>query len=251
MQIDDMIDTAKRQGQGNRARVLVGAKKELLDMMDNASPSYAEGRKLFSGDSSVIDAMKLGRTVLREDAEITEMTLKAMSSAERDAYLVGAAKALRDAAGSKSPQSFYRHGGIRERLAFAFPNEKSLDEFINVSLTREARLGELSGKILHGSQTQPRQNAVESLAVDATDFLAGNSAQSGIRMVGKIRNMMKGKYSEEVVEELTNLLLEDDPKVFADKMSQVLKPEDFNQMRQMFTTSGRVIGAEQATRANQ
>ena len=126
-----------------------------------------------------------------------------------------------------------------------------MDEFINVSLTREARLGELSTKILHGSQTHGRQTAVENLAIDATDFMSSGSPQSGIRLVGKIRNLMKGKYPEELTEELTTLLLEDNPKMFADKMGKVLKPEDFAQMRQIFTTTGTVIGAEQATRATQ
>lgn len=251
MQMDDMIDTAVRQGQGNRARVLMGAKNELLSMMDKASPNYSKGRELFSGDSSIMNAMELGRKVLREDAEVTQMALQNMSQGEKDAYLVGAAKALRDAAGSKPPQSFYRHGGIKERLAFAFPDEKSLDEFLNVSLTREAKLGELSTKILHGSQTQPRQEAVEGLAMGVEDFFEGQPAASGLRIIRAIRNTMKGQYSDEMIQELTDLLVEDRPEVFAKRASQVLKPEDFVQMRKMFTMTGMVIGAEGATRATQ
>lgn len=240
-EIDKMYSLAK---DGRSRMVVTRLKRDLTDMADEASDDYRQARSIYSAESDVIDAMELGKKVLREDAELTQMMLEDMSQAERDAYLIGAAKALRDAAGSKPPQFFYRHGGIRERLAFAFPDEKSLDEFLNVSLTREARLGELSSKILHGSQTQPRQEAVSGIARSAADFFEGNTASSGFRLVQALRNAWSDEYPEEVVQELTDLLLESEPDKFAEAAAKALKPRHFDEMRRMFTSAGTLTGAE-------
>lgn len=239
-ELDDLYIKAKSP---TARRIITKMKHDLTDLTDAASPNYKKARAIYSSDSDMMDAMELGRKVLREDAEITQMALERMSLAERDAYLVGAAKALRDAVGSKPPQFFYRHGGIQERLAFAFPDKKSMDEFINVSLTREAKLGELSTKILHDSQTQPRQQATRNLAMAFEDLAEGQQSAASMRVL-RFLKLAKGDYSEETLQQLTNLLVEDNPERFVEQASKVLRPEDFAQMRRAITGAGTVMGAE-------
>jgi hypothetical protein len=59
-ELDDMIEVAKRAGQGNRARVLTESKEKLLAQTDAAFPEYASVRAEFAGMSPEVTEITKG-----------------------------------------------------------------------------------------------------------------------------------------------------------------------------------------------
>jgi hypothetical protein len=248
---DDFWATAqqlRKNNKGRQARILTIMHRDLVDTMEEASPDYAQARALYRSDSAVIDAMNLGRSILKDDAEITEMALSNMSKSEHDAYLTGAAKALRDATATKPPGFFTRNPLIQERLGHAFPDGEALDEFLNLSLTREARISELSSKILHGSNTAEKTMAQrEGLGVAVEEFAQGQRTQAIRTIAGQIFPILKGKYPEGVANELASLLTVGNVDQFIKLASMKLDSDDVAAIIRVLGTAGQtgaVIGVQ-------
>ncbi len=92
-EIDDQISVAQRAGKKNEARVLTTMKNKLIE---GAPGEYKEALKAFSGPSGMIDALDNGRSVFQRGVHPGEVSaeIKALSGADRDAYLQGARSAL-------------------------------------------------------------------------------------------------------------------------------------------------------------
>ncbi len=92
-EIDDQISVAQRAGKKNEARVLTTMKNKLIE---GAPDEYKEALKAFSGPSGMIDALDNGRSVFQRSVHPGEVSaeVKALSGADRDAYLQGARSAL-------------------------------------------------------------------------------------------------------------------------------------------------------------
>lgn len=236
----------KRGGQNDKALVMDKLREDLLSITDNASDAYRQARKVYRDESAIMDAMQSGRGILREDAEITQGMLNNMSKAEHDAYLFGAAKSLRDATATKTPGFFQRNPLVQERLAHAFPDEKSLNEFLDVSLAREARLSELSTKVLHGSMTAEKTAAnTQGLAMAAQELATGQNITLGIRILGAITGVLNRKYPPEVAEELSRVLTTEGADEFARRASLRLSADDVAGLTRILSgaaSTGAVIG---------
>jgi hypothetical protein len=63
--LDDQINLAIRSGENNVARVLTKQKNALLGSMVDQNPAYGKANKIFSDESSLQDAVKLGRGFLQ------------------------------------------------------------------------------------------------------------------------------------------------------------------------------------------
>lgn len=59
--IDDQISEAKRAGNDNLARLLVGTKEKFLGVVDELSPAYKQAREEFTTASKPINRMEVGR----------------------------------------------------------------------------------------------------------------------------------------------------------------------------------------------
>jgi GH24 family phage-related lysozyme (muramidase) len=56
--LDDQIEGAIRSGEGAKSRVLVQAKNELLDTLDEISPMYKEARRVFAKNSPKVERLQ-------------------------------------------------------------------------------------------------------------------------------------------------------------------------------------------------
>lgn len=177
--LDDMADSAFRNGKGNLGSEVKEARNLLVDIMDKASPAYREARKIYSDDSAFLGAVKDGMRVLREDAEIAADKLSRMSLAEKDAYIVGAVKAIRDRvlSGDKFTKEL-----VRERLRNAFPDEATFSQFER-ALNREKVFGETARFVLGGSPTANKAADVLDTAIETGSFLARLATRPGSTIV--------------------------------------------------------------------
>lgn len=74
MALDNDIDRFMRSGDSVKARAAMTLKKDLLGMMDQASPDYAQARQIFADESSLISAVDKGRKAFQPSTTVREFT---------------------------------------------------------------------------------------------------------------------------------------------------------------------------------
>lgn len=103
--LDDKISAAVKAGERDDVRVLGKLKRELLAIVDEEVPEYAEARKTWGGEMSYNKAVTMGSRIFgaskKPDASIAKR-LAAMSEAEREGFKLGVLGAVRDVLRSNS-----------------------------------------------------------------------------------------------------------------------------------------------------
>jgi len=90
MQLDDMIESAKKSGNRSEARALTGIKESLLKQMDDGSDAYKEGRRIYARYSKPLDIFD--NSELGKIAKMGDVTAETV-----DKRVFGSMKAMRRA----------------------------------------------------------------------------------------------------------------------------------------------------------
>lgn len=142
-------------------REIMQIQEKLLRAMDDASGgAYGQARQAFAGPSRAMDAMELGKRILRGDADETAAEIAKLSASERDFLRIGVSRALIDrvkAGGDtddiRKIKSIWGSDAIRERVAAAFDDPKAFDDFSEY-MKREMDMARVNNAI------NPRANSV-------------------------------------------------------------------------------------------
>lgn len=160
---------------------------------------YKQARDAYAGPAAMQDALSRGRRFLGMDAEGLGITMDGLSSAERDAFRVGAAEALRTKFGTQSGQTemlnAWKNRNIRERLQTLFDNPAKLNDALHL-LDNEAVLKKLE-TVGQGSQTASRLQAAE----DQTQGVAKDLLDLGVKAkTGGLSSLLGsvGRYSAQL-----------------------------------------------------
>ncbi len=165
--LNDVISGAtdefgKVSPEGARALKLKG----LLDKeLGKQSKDFIDVVKMYADEKSLGDAVRLGRKFLRDDAEITAERLAGASEAERNMFLIGAARDLRD----RIMNTVEKTGSVprnmltslhKEKIRTLFPPDKqgkeAFDSFVN-SVEQKITFAKNKNALTGGSQTARRQ----------------------------------------------------------------------------------------------
>lgn len=149
--LDDLIATARRGGEGNRARLLMQRKDALVTAADQAFPDYKLAREAFSGPAQSMDALELGRNILKESGDVTAKAIKELGEGDREFFKAGVVRAIKDAAdnapdGVDITKRFFGKPALREKLQAAFDSPEQFSAFENAIKT-EAAMFETSKRI--------------------------------------------------------------------------------------------------------
>jgi hypothetical protein len=158
--LDDMIETAKRQGENNQVRILTGIKNKMLSEADRLNPDFATARKAFGDPASAADALEQGRGFMKMDPEeiAAFMKNKGTSNAEKMAFATGARRALQDSLdlkGETNPINALWKPNVQKRLQAIFPDQASYDSFA-ANMQHEKTMARVNG-IMQGSPTFANQ----------------------------------------------------------------------------------------------
>ena len=133
--LDDMIESAMREGKGGQAGTLLDMKRRLLADMEKASPEYRIARQTFAGDSELFTAMKEGQRIYT----LPEMDMRKLidrfkdSPSEYDAFRAGISQAmlekLRTAGPAADPMKSILSRDAEQKLRRAFRDDAAFDEF--------------------------------------------------------------------------------------------------------------------------
>lgn len=198
MAMDDLIAARGDTSLGRTAkRQVIDIQNKLLAAMDDASTVngtslYKDARGLYAGPSKALDALEMGRAVLREDADVTAREIAAMTPNEKEFFLAGVARGIRDRLGGvgdnrNAVASVWGKPSLRDKLKAAFPDEASFKQF-GALMDREMRMAE-TGNLINprvGSHTQKLQAAERDMEIDPTVINDLRQGQPGKALAGGI-----------------------------------------------------------------
>ena len=231
VELDDRIGTLLRSGKRSQARELMEARNQMLGVMDNSS-AYAQARQVFADESALINAADEGRKIFRGDTEQLIARVEDLSESEREAFMMGAARAIRDklegVTDRGSAAQIGRSRQLRDRLRAAFPDEPSYDEFIE-AVTTEQTFQDTANRLLRQSVTAERAFNIPDVPV--TEYQA-------MAQIGKWIKQNIGERPQVVLDELGKIYWDLGP----EQLEQVLRDSRLSQ-RAVENIMERVRGA--------
>lgn len=202
----------------DEARSLWIYRQSLVNKLDELSPSFAQARRSYAGPMAQREAQELGRNILKEDAEFSADLVSSMSQAEKDAYVVGATRALADRIKNVPLEG----GQVRmtqlaiDRLRPAFDSDEAFDAFVG-ALTKERKMQQFKNMVLGGSPTQriaaSQEDASKVLGVGGglAQMMAGQPITGAQTMFSALRPPVATTIPENVNRQLAGMLFSQGP----------------------------------------
>lgn len=164
--------------------------KQYLKVVDKHFSGYARARALYQGDAQLLDAMELGQKFIRGDADEMAAQFAKLPQAEKEAFRLGAASALRRevdrlADTRDAAAKLWNNPQMRSRLKAIAPSGSAFGNYLQ-RLKRESTYARTRGEVVRGSPTQPRQVAADEAARTVFDFMSGGIQQvmAVLRFIG-------------------------------------------------------------------
>ncbi|MCA3245029.1 MAG: hypothetical protein ING29_00990, partial [Azospirillum sp.] len=154
-------------------------RRSYITTLDDLNPDYKAARAAWAGPTQSMDAMAKGRNVFRPDSEITAKMIAGMPPSEKEFFLMGVARAIKErvdatADGRNAVSAFFRNPAMRDKLRAAFPSEDAFNRFAGL-MERETSM--FRGQAQYG----PRAGSptARNLA-DAEDAMIDPAAPGGV-----------------------------------------------------------------------
>ncbi|WP_305986470.1 hypothetical protein [Roseibium sp. MMSF_3544] len=219
--LDTAIDRAKRSDGKTRVAELTSLKNALVEELDKAVPAYREARQGAAVFFQAEDAVDAGRKFFKSSRMMPEYRngILKMTTEEREAFKVGFASEILDAAGATADNHnvinrYFRSPDAREKIKLAFG--KSMAQEFEAFVRVENAMDQLRNAL--GNSTTARQllesgmlgNSLVGAAAwtytgDFSTGVAAAAGRMGTRVLGR-------KISDRVLKETADLLLSNDPK---------------------------------------
>ena len=184
MALDDGINIGKNTSSGigsTQLNAFKDTRSKFLALLDSSNTTYKNARRVWSGDSAVMDAMEDGRTVFNKtpkDVDILLNDMKTMTKSELEGLRLGTMQNLLDRIGGaqvadtvvgatgnpalkiiNNPKNLRI---IRETFPKDEAGDKSFGLFIK-NLKTEVEMKSTSKQVLQGSQTAERTQAIQDV----------------------------------------------------------------------------------------
>ena len=211
----DLIGSRTRAGKLGKteARALQQRLNNVLARVDEAVPEFAAARQQYGQDSRAIQALELGRGLLKENAAQVARKIGPMNDAEREAFRVGALDALRGVAdrvsdGADVVRKLWGSEEKRALLRAAFPDAKTFADFRR-SVLSELRMSATEKRLARGGQgaaaaTRPGNGLAGAAARAALN--AGGLPGFGTELLRYARQRIAAGDTEDLTEELAKRL---------------------------------------------
>lgn len=220
--IEKSIDPATRRADAT-GRALVGLRNEFVNYLDSANPDYAAARAAWSGPSSSLDALALGRKALTSDAEVTSANVAGMTPSDKQFFLSGVTRALQDKInaaqdGADVTRKIFGNSLIRSRIKAAFDDPEAFNAF-EQQMRNEAVFAANKNAILAGSPTARRMAGQTAQGVFAepgigANLLTGNVGNAAVG-VGRALTRAASTPGERQLAAQSGLLFQQNPDAFA------------------------------------
>ena len=206
----DAAETAHRAGQGNRARLIGGAVRQLDTAMEAASPGYRQANANFAQASRNIDAVGHGRdAAMRGRTEDTIPAFQALGPEGQSAYRSGYVDPLiadvqKAAVGANKARPLTNDAFQAEAGVMAPGND-----LLQRRIGRENTMFETRRQATGGSQTHDNANDAAAQHVDPSiieSLFRGHPGHAAMQLLRNVGNGLNG-YTPAVREEMARRLL--------------------------------------------
>ena len=155
-------------------------RRSYVGVLDDLNPDYKAARQAWAGPSQAMDALTKGRNVFRPDDEITAKMVRDMSPADKEMFLAGVSRAIRDrvensADGRNAVATFFNRPAFRDKLRAAFPSEDAFNRFAGL-MQRETEMfrGQAQYGPRAGSPTARNMADAEDAMIDPPGGVLGS-----------------------------------------------------------------------------
>jgi hypothetical protein len=156
--IDRDISAAKNIKDKESVGALMGVKRQVLDILEKASPTYKQANKLFAGESALLNAQEEGLNFgkLRNGEEVKRF-ISGLSDGEKETYKIGVKdylmdKAMKTGDANSSARKIFSQPLERKKLEAVFNNKKQFNDFAG-RMNDEIRVFDTKQRIVGGSRT--------------------------------------------------------------------------------------------------
>lgn len=199
--LDDQIGAYIRSGENGRAADIQGIRTQLLNIMDEHSPTYAQARAAWSGPSRYIEAIENGRGIFNKNKSAEEFAdeIRRMSPAEQEAFRTGAVSSIVSKMGDRRSAvadvtTDLTSANMRAKIDALLPNDAARARWQEV-LDQEVAASALSRRATGNSSTARRlaemddnDGAVETVASAARSLFTGRN------LTELLTGLMRGTY---------------------------------------------------------
>lgn len=198
---DDLKRSGLDRGPGaggigyNEGASIHGLQKQLLGVMDEASPDYASSRRQFADNKSLEEAAEFGRKLWDKDPDEAAAAFAEMSEAERQvARRTGFDRlAQRIENGPADAEKGIHKPRDLKRIRILFPDEGSFEQF-RASVATEAQMHASGKTIFGGSQTADKLADIMGAVGLPLDVLtAGATGRLGAVVAGTGRLLYQAR----------------------------------------------------------
>jgi hypothetical protein len=156
--VDDIINTAKRAGENNKARSYINLKQQLNNVIYDVAPTMKQADKTFAGLSALKNAQEEGLSFgkLRNGEEVKRY-ISGLSDGEKETYKIGIKdylmdKAMKTGDANSSARKIFSQPLEREKLKAVFNNPKQFEDFAK-RMDDEIKVFDTKQRIVGGSRT--------------------------------------------------------------------------------------------------
>lgn len=220
--LDDMVETARRKGENNRARVLGDIRDSLVSEVDRQVPQFAAARQAFASESAIRDALDLGRDAFKANLNPQAMRrlLQGMTEGEREAYQQGARSVVADVMGGSrndalAARQIFNRGYNQEKLSLLVGEDQAKQ--LLSALNRETTFSGTAARVTSNSETaarlagqadlkdQPLHNLSPRDAFTAAG-LQGMARASTLRAADRALDALRGNRQAEIEAAMGHIL---------------------------------------------
>ena len=237
-------------------RNLTRMKRLLLRAVERRNPAYRTARNQFESDSSVQDALQLGREMLRpagqRNVEISGRTVREMTDSEREMFTLGLLREMQEIVGGKrigqDITARMQTPNFQDSLRAAFNNSGQYNNFIR-QLNQMANRFQTRNTVLSGSQTANKQ--AEQLdfgnIADQAEDIAQLRSFSGAAMVLVGRAIRQAtRMREEDAAEIARLLFSrQDRQVVIPRLRDISRRVGARRLQRALQVARRRVGSLQ------
>ena len=215
-QVDDIINSAKRAGENNKARSYIELRNKINDTLYEASPTFKKADDTYSGFAKMEQAQKDGLDFDKfGSGDEIKNHLSKLTPDEKDAFKIGLRENLiRRVSGSQDSASgarrIFGNSLQREKIKSVFDNPKDYNDFAR-KMYDEIRVYDVKQRILGGSRTDINLNDEAQIldkiakgAVDAKTFGVSNLIMAGKDAISKRYYGINDKNAKELALIITN-----------------------------------------------
>lgn len=212
--VDDIIGSAKRTGENNKARSYIDLKNKINNVIYDVAPTMKEADKTFAGFSALKNAQEEGLKFNQyRNSEEVKRAFSKLSDGEKETFRIGVKDYLLDKVAKSSDRNpakaIFGNQLERRKIQALFDNPKQFTDFTK-RLNDEIRVFDTKQRIIGGSRTDFNLEEQNQL-LDKIAKGAVNAKTFGVAdVLLTAKNLIQKKYyglNEQTAKQLAEIMI--------------------------------------------